>query len=71
MITHFITVLDECITMDQEVSEFLYEEYWSIQWPLIYHWVCLLPLREHFSFVTVKRVTEGHNDLLINYEIEI
>lgn len=67
---YFIIVQDVCIIMDQEVSE-LYEEYWSIQWLLIYYWVCLLFLREYFSFVMVKCVIEGYNDFLINYEIEI
>lgn len=67
---YFIIVYDVCFIMDQEVSE-LYEEYWSIQWLLIYYWVFLLFLREYFSFVMVKCVIEGYNDFLINYEIEI
>lgn len=67
---YFIIVYDVCFIMDQEVSE-LYEEYWSIQWLLIYYWVCLLFLREYFSFVMVKCVIEGYYDFLINYEIEI
>lgn len=57
MITHFITVHDEI----------------ELIWRVLEHLVAtdiLLPLREHFSFVTVKHVIEGHYNIQINYEIQ-